>query len=94
MSDDHLYLTAEEAAAILDVSLTTLYAYVSRKNIRSVKVEGSRKRRYWAADIERLSKGERKADVEAPALGLGGRAARSPCLRTMEFTTGVSARLS
>ncbi len=72
MSDDHLYLTAEEAAAILNVSLTTLYAYVSRKNIRSVKVEGSRKRRYWAADIERLSKGERKADVEAQALGLGG----------------------
>lgn len=55
-SQDELYLTADEAAARLGVSLPTLYAYVSRKNIRSVKVDGSRSRRYWAADIERLTK--------------------------------------
>ncbi|KJH81884.1 citrate synthase [Pseudomonas sp. KSR10] len=72
MSDDHLYLTAEEAASRLGVNLPTLYAYVSRKNIRSVKVEGSRKRRYWAADIERLSKGEQRTNIAAqPALDLG-----------------------
>lgn len=72
MNDDHLYLTAEEAARALDVNLPTLYAYVSRKNIRSVKIEGSRKRRYWAADIERLSKGDRQSDVaKQPSLGLG-----------------------
>ena len=72
VSDDHLYMTAEDAAAALGVNLATLYAYVSRKNIRSVKVEGSRKRRYWAADIERLANGERRAEVaEQPMLGLG-----------------------
>lgn len=72
MSDDHLYLSAEEAAGMLGVSLPTLYAYVSRKGIRSVKVEGSRKRRYWAADIERLSGGERRTKIAGqPALDLG-----------------------
>ena len=54
--EDGLYLSADEAAAILSVSLPTLYAYVSRKNIRSLKVDGSRSRRYWAADIQRLAK--------------------------------------
>ncbi|MFP1681633.1 citrate synthase [Alloalcanivorax sp. C16-1] len=72
MSDDHLYLTAEEAAGKLGVSLPTLYAYVSRKGIRSVKVEGSRKRRYWAADIETLASGEgRPATERRPDLDLG-----------------------
>jgi citrate synthase len=54
--EDGLYLSADEAASILGVSLATLYAYVSRKNIRSLKVDGSRSRRYWAADIQRLAK--------------------------------------
>lgn len=54
--EDGLYLSADEAAAILGISLATLYAYVSRKNIRSLKVDGSRSRRYWAADIQRLAK--------------------------------------
>lgn len=57
---------------MLGVSLPTLYAYVSRKGIRSVKVEGSRKRLYWAADIERLSSGERQPRIAGqPALDLG-----------------------
>lgn len=72
MSDDHLYMTAEQAAERLAINLPTLYAYVSRKNIRSVKIEGSRKRRYWAADIERLAKGEqRSSPAQQPELGLG-----------------------
>lgn len=49
-----MYLTAEEAARELGVSVTTLYAYVSRKQIRTQKAPGSRTRRYWRADIERL----------------------------------------
>ena len=53
-----LYLSADQAAQLLGVSLPTLYAYVSRKNLRSVKVDGSRSRRYWAADIQRLSNGK------------------------------------
>ncbi len=69
-NQDELYLSAEEAASLLGVNLTTLYAYVGRKNIRSMKVEGSRKRRYWAADIHRLVKGNRGGDspsTDAPA---------------------------
>lgn len=55
-SNEGLYLTAEEAAERLGVSQATLYAYVSRKNIRSLQIEGSKKRRYWAEDIERIRK--------------------------------------
>ena len=53
---EDLYLSAEEAAALLGISLPTLYAYVSRKNIRSLKIPGTPKRRYWAEDIQRLVK--------------------------------------
>jgi citrate synthase len=53
-----LYTTAKEAAAALGVSIPTLYAYVSRGLIRSQGVAGSRNRRYWKVDIDRL-KGRR-----------------------------------
>jgi len=56
-----LYTTAKEAAAALGVSIPTLYAYVSRGLIRSQGVAGSRNRRYWKVDIERL-KGRRIPD--------------------------------
>lgn len=49
------FLTAEEAANILGVSLATLYAYVSRKGLRSRQIPGSRARQYWRADIERIA---------------------------------------
>jgi citrate synthase len=53
------YLTAEEAAGELGVSLKTLYAYVSRGLIRSEAVSGKRRnRRYRAEDVRRLK--ERK----------------------------------
>jgi citrate synthase len=58
MRSETLYITAKEAAAALGVSIPTLYAYVSRKLIRSQGVAGSRNRRYWKVDIERL-KGRR-----------------------------------
>jgi citrate synthase len=51
---DSNYLSAEQAAKSLNVSLQTLYAYVSRKGVRSLPIPGTRKRRYWKADIERL----------------------------------------
>ncbi|MDB5976694.1 MAG: binding domain protein excisionase family [Nevskia sp.] len=70
MSDDRLYVTAKQAASALGVSLPTLYAYVSRKLIRSQMVQGTRKRRYWKADIDRL-KGEQEAGGQADSsLGL------------------------
>jgi citrate synthase len=61
MQDD-LYVSAEAAAEMLGVNLATLYAYVSRKKIRSQPVTGSRRNRYWKADIERVASGG-----EAPA---------------------------
>jgi len=49
------YLTAREAAETLNISLSTLYAYVSRGLIRSEQsAEGRRQRRYYAEDIEKL----------------------------------------
>lgn len=63
MGHEVLYMSAEEAAKALDVTVATLYAYVSRKQIRSERVEGSRARRYWRADIERL-RGNDQAAVE------------------------------
>jgi citrate synthase len=61
---DSNYLSAEKAAKALDVSLQTLYAYVSRKGVRSLPIPGSRKRRYWKSDIERLR--NKKQPIAAP----------------------------
>ncbi len=54
MNVDSNYLSAEQAAKALNVSLQTLYAYVSRKGVRSLPIPGTRKRRYWKSDIDRL----------------------------------------
>ncbi len=52
---DKRYLTAKEAAAALEISLPTLYAYVSRGLIRSEEGTGkSRARRYRAEDVAAL----------------------------------------
>ena len=60
------YLTAKEAAAALEITLPTLYAYVSRGLIRSEQGAGrSRAKRYWRADIEALQ--ARKALRQNPA---------------------------
>ncbi len=49
------YLTAREAAAALEITLPTLYAYVSRGLIRSEPGVGkSRAKRYARADVETL----------------------------------------
>src|SRR5262245_4561784 len=54
MSSDR-YLTAHEAAAALNVSLSTLYSYVSRGMLRSEPVDGQpRVRRYLQEDVSRL----------------------------------------
>ncbi len=49
--DDELYMDAPEAAEALGVSVATLYSYVSRKGLRSFPTPGTRRRRYWRADI-------------------------------------------
>lgn len=49
-----LYLTAKEAAAELNISLPTLYAYVSRNLIRSERTGKGRTRLYRADDVRAL----------------------------------------
>ena len=64
------YLTAEEAAAELGVSLPTLYSYVSRGMVRSEAAEGGRSRRYRAEDVRALKeRTERRRDPEGVAEG-------------------------
>lgn len=49
------YLSAKEAAEKLNISIATLYAYVSRGLIRSEQSsEAKRQRRYYAEDVEKL----------------------------------------
>jgi citrate synthase len=48
------FLSAHEAAAELNVSRATLYAYVSRGLIRSEPMDGSRQRLYRAEDVRGL----------------------------------------
>lgn len=63
--NDIRYVTAKEAAGLLDISLPTLYAYVSRGLIRSEAVGGSkRNRRYYREDIEKLKR--RKEQRQRP----------------------------
>ncbi len=49
------YMTAKEAASALNVSVNTIYAYVSRGLIRSESsIDGKRNRRYLREDIDKL----------------------------------------
>ncbi|MEM9776221.1 MAG: citrate synthase, partial [Chloroflexota bacterium] len=49
------YLSAQEAAEELKISVATLYSYVSRGLIRSEATQGkSRAKRYSAADVQKL----------------------------------------
>lgn len=48
------YLSASEAAALLEVKITTLYAYASRGRVRSYRRGIKRERFYRRAEIEAL----------------------------------------
>src|SRR5204863_5470266 len=51
------YLTAQEAATELGISLDTLYAYVSRGLIRSEASDGQKRSRWYPLeDVQRLKK--------------------------------------
>ena len=55
MSAEHPWIDAAEAARLLRVSRTTLYAYVSRGHVRSQATAGpSRERLYSRDDVDRL----------------------------------------
>lgn len=64
--DDDLYVDAAEATEMLGVSTATLYAYVSRKKLRSFPTPGSRSRRYWRSDIIGLMSGAQRTRTVAP----------------------------
>ena len=61
------YVSAKTAMQMLNVNAQTLYAYVSRKGIRSRPVPGSRQRRYWRSDVEQIQRKERDPDAAAEA---------------------------
>src|SRR5438309_7941717 len=67
------FVSAKEAAAMLEVSLATLYAYTSRGQLRSEPEPGKpRERRYHREDVERLCdrKEARRNPEQAGARGL------------------------
>jgi citrate synthase len=73
MSRDHPWISAAEAAELLGVSRTTLYAYVSRGYLRSQAAPGSpRERSYARDDLDRLKRRaeERRAPDKAAARAL------------------------
>jgi len=63
------WIDAKEATRLLDVSRSTLYAYVSRGFVRSEPAPGaSRERRYAREDVERLRvRGEERRNPEKAA---------------------------
>jgi citrate synthase len=63
-----MLLTARETADRLGIKLDTLYAYVSRGQLRSIEVADSRERRYDADEVERFRSGKRAARIAAEAL--------------------------
>ncbi len=60
-------MTAEEVADALGVSIATVYAYVSRGQIRSQRIPGAKSRKYWRRDVMRMLQGE-KGDLSASSL--------------------------
>lgn len=53
-----LYVDAKEAAGLLNISLPTLYTYVTRKNVRVHRPPGARASLYLRSDLERLKEGK------------------------------------
>ena len=69
MTSERSWMTAEEASLALEVTRSTLYAYVSRGYVRSESGAGSsRARRYSRDDVERLRRrGEGRRDPDKAA---------------------------
>jgi citrate synthase len=65
--DEERFLSAREAARLLDVKLQTLYAYASRGWLRSSPAPGTRRRRYLRGDVERLKARHDARAGHAPA---------------------------
>jgi len=59
--DSRLYLSAQDAASTLSISVTSLYSYVSRGLIKSQSADGSRNKGYLRSDIMALKNKQRGA---------------------------------
>lgn len=90
-SSEGIYMSAEEAATALNVSVPTLYTYVSRKNIRAHRTRGSRASRYLRSDIEQLKAGIAPASARDAAPGLTASSAITLMTEAGSFYRGVSA---
>jgi citrate synthase len=64
------FVNATEAARALGVAVTTLYAYVGRKGIRTQRVPGSRQTRYWWPDIAQIRRKEKRAEGPQGPVGV------------------------
>ncbi len=65
--DGEEYLTVDEAARLLGVKPATLYAYVSRRLLRSYRQGMKRQRLYRRAEVEALVQlAPSRADAVAP----------------------------
>jgi citrate synthase len=66
------YMTAQEVAAELDISVATVYAYVSRGLLRSEATGGSKRtRRYYREDVDRLKNRRDPEKAAESALNFG-----------------------
>lgn len=90
-SSSSLYMTAEEAARALNVSVPTLYTYVSRKNIRAHRPRGTRSSRYLRSDIEQLKAGVSLGSARDAAPGLTDSSAITLMTEAGSFYRGISA---
>ncbi|MEA2572322.1 MAG: citrate synthase [Acidobacteriota bacterium] len=70
MAKDPAWITAAEAVKLLGISRETLYAYVSRRFVRSAPSPGrSRERRYSREDVDRLRRRTEERKDPAKAAG-------------------------
>jgi len=67
---DARFVNAAEAAQALGVTVTTLYAYVGRKGIRTQRLPGSRESHYWWPDIARVRLKEKHPDTHQRHTGV------------------------
>lgn len=89
MAED-LYFSAREAAAALDVSVSTLYCYVSRGFVRTHRTPGERASRYWRTDIEQFKR-RRTLDGVALETVIGGNSSITLRTDTDLFYRGLNA---
>ena len=89
MAED-LYFSAKEAAAALEVSVPTLYCYVSRGFVRTHRTPGERASRYWRTDIEGFKR-RRTLEGEALEAVIGGNSSITLRTETELFYRGLNA---